>query len=257
MRKGRSVALADMDADDHLCLQVAIKSNGVQLLLPVEAPTETEACSVPGYSWTPQTEARQTSACMAWLSGLVKLPRDKVFVEVRTQGDLLDVPATSAPWLPFSLRGTCDVAIVDGGCFKGHATSRGLLVVFQLKKAVQERDAQRALAQLIAADVHSSFPVVTVLADLKDEWHFFWTNEGAVHQIRAQFKLAIQWLNLFVGADESRSTPFAKRHKLAPPPTLFFDDADGLEGEDALHYKLHAAREALSRLPWMRFDDDQ
>jgi hypothetical protein len=45
--------------------------------------------------------------------------------------------------------------------------------------------------------------VVTVLTDLNVEWHFFWSEEGAVHQIRADFRVAIQWLNLIVGADES------------------------------------------------------
>ena len=170
---------------------------------------------------------------------------------------MLDVPTTSAPWLPFSLRGISDVAIVDRACVSGHATSRGLLVVFELEKVIKDRDAQQALAQLIAADVHSSFPVVTVLTDLNDEWHFFWTEEGAVHQIKADFRLAIQWLNLIVGADESRSTPFAKRQKLSHPPTLFFDDAEGLEGDDALRYKLHAAHDALSRLPWMRLEQTE
>jgi hypothetical protein len=46
---------------------------------------------------------------------------------------------------------TSDVAIVHRACVSGHATSRGLLVVFEFKKTVKDRDAQQALAQLIAA----------------------------------------------------------------------------------------------------------
>jgi hypothetical protein len=253
-RKERSVAFSDMKTEDHERLEGARLSSGVRLV-PVAAPQGEECLLAPvhGYPWTDQTEAQQTPACMSWLQSVVKLPRDKVFVDVRKQADLLNVSTASAPWLPFSLKGTSDVAIVDRPCVAGRVVSRGLLVLFELKKAVRTHDVQQALAQLIAADVHSRFAVVAVLTDLNEEWHFFWAEEGAIKQMTVQLAHAIicMWLNLIVRADDSARTPLAKRQKLSHPADLPDFDTSGLDDEDALRYRLALAGDVLSRTPLM------
>ncbi len=212
--KDRSVTFSGMKTEDHQRLEETMRSAGVTFVAE-PTPMTVERPSVRGYRWTDPTEPQQVDACMAWLRTVIHLPRDKVFVDVRRTSDLLDVASASAPWLPFSLRGTSDVAIADRDHVSNHLVSRGLLILFELKKVVQAGDIHQAYAQLIAADIHSNFSVVTILTDLNDEWHLLWTEERAVKVTRVSLGAALECLNRIVRAEGSGpNAPLSKRAKL-------------------------------------------
>ncbi len=210
--KDRSVTFSGMDSTAYGELEAALRSAGVSVV-PVASPEGGGAPSR-GFQWTQATEPQQMDACLTWLAAHIDLPRDKRFVDLRKTQDMLNVATVAAPWLPFHLKGTADVAIVDRACVSSGFVSRGLLVIFEFKKAVADIDGRQAIAEFIAADIHSNFSVVLVLTDLNNTWRFFWA-DGAIKVTTVGIDTAIDWINLLARTDESgQPAHLAKRQKI-------------------------------------------
>lgn len=175
-------------------------------------------------------------------------------MDLRKTHDLLSVQRAAAPWLPFDLHGTADAAIVDRACVSTGFVSKGLLVVFELQPVVADADGPRAVAKLMAADIHSNLSVVLVLTDLNQTWRFFRT-DGARRAIKVttvNLPTAIEWLQLLVrGAEAAHQPPppLAKRRKIVQPAQLPEVDVEGLSEQDALTYKLAVAADLIARTP--------
>lgn len=128
--------------------------------------------SVQPFVWNNSKEEAHSSRYLQWLNDSVTLPED---VQVYHSSSL---PFTSSS--ASTLRGTFDVAFVDKACVLDANDRTGIRVVVKLKKEIVNADSIQAIAELLAENILSQHPVVTVLTDLSDIWKFFWLAKGLV-----------------------------------------------------------------------------
>ncbi|RUS13953.1 hypothetical protein BC937DRAFT_94551 [Endogone sp. FLAS-F59071] len=131
--------------------------------------------SIQPFVWNNSKEDAQTSCYLQWLNDHVTLSED---VQVYHNSSL---PLTTSSVSKLStLRGTFNVAFVNKACVLDANVRAGIRVVMKLKKKVVDADSVQAIAELLAENILSQHPVVTVLTDLRDIWRFFWLAKGLV-----------------------------------------------------------------------------
>lgn len=124
------------------------------------------------FVWDARNESAHSEEYMAWLQKNIRLPRGFLFVDGRKQADLLSV---QNPAFPFSVTGTADALVVDRDYVRNNFVSRGILIVFSFKKAVDSSHAtHQAVIQHVLADIHSNYTILTILTDLGHHWQCFW-----------------------------------------------------------------------------------
>ena len=98
---------------------------------------------------------------------------------------------------PFPVNGTTDIAITETRAISCGFPASSIVMVFELKKEIQQHHAGRTALRHAAADLHSNFTVVSVLTDLNDCWQFFWfeANRTLCTQWAPSRDAAITWIN--------------------------------------------------------------
>ncbi|RLO10126.1 hypothetical protein DYB28_007402 [Aphanomyces astaci] len=92
-----------------------------------------------------------------------------------------DLLTAYIPHLDIHLAGRTDLVILSDEVSRGNADDLRVLpgarMVVEVKKSIQSGSMFQALTELIALDLLTTDPVVALLTDLNDHWHFFWLSE--------------------------------------------------------------------------------
>jgi len=101
------------------------------------------------------------------------------FLDARKWPELLSVEGN--PALPFSVTGTADhdVLIIERLYRTTLQPSRGIrvTVVIECKKQVLPSHFKQIVTEAVLSELHSIDPIVAVLTDFNDYWHFSWFEE--------------------------------------------------------------------------------
>ncbi|KAE9036717.1 hypothetical protein PR003_g6951 [Phytophthora rubi] len=94
----------------------------------------------------------------------------------------ISVLSISDPRLPFGMKGTTDVLLVDIRSIQHIEPLAGVRMVVKLKKKVERRHKAQAFGELVAASMKAPMDCTPIglLTDLTDQWHFSWFNEKKV-----------------------------------------------------------------------------
>jgi len=125
------------------------------------------------YQWDDSGERQQADECLSYLSRQLSIPKSCVLQSVDNEKSFLDV-SKSHLGTSHGLQGTSDIAVLDRDMVRHSVKRAGILVLFELKKAVAEGDVRQAQLELIASCKISQFRPVVVLTDLQEEWRTFW-----------------------------------------------------------------------------------
>ena len=148
-------------------------------LLVVEAPDEVPQSgsgSTSFYMWDERTEPQQSEDCISFLTGHLKFPRSCVLRAIDKRADFLSVHA-NALGTTMGIKGTSDLAVLDRDFENALAPRAGIILLFELKKEIQERDARQAQLQTISGNRVSQFRPVVVLTDLRESWRYYWIKD--------------------------------------------------------------------------------
>ncbi|RHY04349.1 hypothetical protein DYB25_009613 [Aphanomyces astaci] len=92
-----------------------------------------------------------------------------------------DLLTAYIPHLDIHLAGRTDLVILSDEVLRGNADDLRVLpgarMVVEVKKSIQSDSMFQALTELTALDLLTTDPVVALLTDLNDHWHFFWLSE--------------------------------------------------------------------------------
>jgi hypothetical protein len=140
-------------------------------ILP-SAPSTTSTAStssIPAFQWSDENENQQYERYLHYLRSNLSVPRH-LSVE-RAPLSLLDT--FKSRYLPFDVRGTSDVMVVEKA--SGNLPVFGIRMLLELKKKRPDaKDGYQAMGELLAADQHTPFTPIVVLTDLADYWMFCW-----------------------------------------------------------------------------------
>ena len=83
-------------------------------------------------------------------------------------------------------------------------TARGIRVAIELKKQVRKKDHMQAILQLIAANCHSNYPVMTLLTDLGQTWHCYWTNTDGIQECWFELPYGIAFIESYLRGESEQ-----------------------------------------------------
>ena len=170
-----SVSISKVTRTKAQQMMKALEEQGYAVLAQAAPDADAPVPAQGGYRWDDREESLQAPECKTWLADRLSLQRDLAWVPSSRQ--LLDV---DLEWLPFKLKGGLDIALAAREFVSTGYTSRGLRVVFELKKVVTEADNRQALAEFVAADALSAFEVLHVLTDLNAAWRFHFVEDDHI-----------------------------------------------------------------------------
>ena len=192
---------------------------------------ESNISGINSFSWNyNMTEVKQHHKYVAYLHQIITLPFDFEWYDARSNVNLLN--AVDQPWLPFNLKGTTDIAILDKGYSVAYGQeASGIRVTIELKKKEQVKQNARfqTQAQLLIANHYSNNNILSLLTDLNDYWEFFWEYDTEICFCRPTSReLAVKMLQDYVNAESNYSNvplgsefnvnendyPHSKRRKL-------------------------------------------
>jgi hypothetical protein len=135
---------------------------------------DADAAADAPFQWAEANEKQQAAAYTEYVCArLSPLPDNVRLVSAST--DLLH---PHSPLLPFNVRGTTDLILVEQTCPSAQLpveeSARGIRALFELKKEMNAAHSQQAIVKLIVADISSAFRPFVLLSDLKESFFFFW-----------------------------------------------------------------------------------
>jgi hypothetical protein len=172
------------------------------------------------FQWDDRPERDQKDRYMPHLRKLLQISKYRK-LEIYDTSDHNNFLSISTDILPIRLAGTTDATVVDRFSVSSRIPQNHIRILFELKKSVNDGHLYQALAELTAGDLKSIHAVLAVLTDLRDDWQFFYFNDGriatftlprskAVALIQINMKSANQELNHETEVTE----PLPKRQKL-------------------------------------------
>ncbi|KAJ3308044.1 hypothetical protein HDV04_001937 [Boothiomyces sp. JEL0838] len=129
------------------------------------------------------------------------------------------------------VKGSCDIML--SSCDTTHFKLEACHVVIELKKTVKPKDFIQAKLQLLCADNLSTYSVIVVLTDLKDDWYFYWIEEpdkknkkstAILYSTMVTRDLAIGYLRYHL--------KWVAKRRLKEDTTFNFDFSDPFDDED-------------------------
>ena len=77
-------------------------------------------------------------------------------------------------------------------------------MAIELKKQVRKKDHMQAILQLIAANCHSNYPVMTLLTDLGQTWHCYWTNTDGIQECWFELPYGIAFIESYLRGESEQ-----------------------------------------------------
>ncbi|EEY55111.1 Crinkler (CRN) family protein [Phytophthora infestans T30-4] len=181
----------------------------------VKEPVDT---SIAGYSWIPkivESEESQRAGYMAYLQQHLKTLIDRgdfLLDDIAGDKSVLNIVD---PRLPFAMKGTADVLLINRTAKNPLIKLAGVSLVIELKKKVEPGHVPQAIGQLVSCSMKAPlncYPL-SLLTDLNDHWHFSWfSDKHVLTQVTLKYpKNAFRFIEAAVlGRTDS-----------APPPPSF------------------------------------
>ncbi|EEY67520.1 Crinkler (CRN) family protein, partial [Phytophthora infestans T30-4] len=139
----------------------------------VKEPVDT---SIAGYSWIPkivESEESQRAGYMAYLQQHLKTLIDRgdfLLDDIAGDKSVLNIVD---PRLPFAMKGTADVLLINRTSKNPLIKLAGVSLVIELKKKVEPGHVPQAIGQLVSCSMKAPlncYPL-SLLTDLNDHWH--------------------------------------------------------------------------------------
>ncbi|EEY65439.1 Crinkler (CRN) family protein [Phytophthora infestans T30-4] len=181
----------------------------------IKEPVDT---SIAGYSWIPkivESEESQRAGYMAYLQQHLKTLIDRgdfLLDDIAGDKSVLNIVD---PRLPFAMKGTADVLLINRTSKNPLIKLAGVSLVIELKKKVEPGHVPQAIGQLVSCSMKAPlncYPL-SLLTDLNDHWHFSWfSDKHVLTQVTLKYpKNAFRFIEAAVlGRTDS-----------APPPPSF------------------------------------
>ncbi|EEY52986.1 Crinkler (CRN) family protein [Phytophthora infestans T30-4] len=181
----------------------------------VKEPVDT---SIAGYSWIPkivESEESQRAGYMAYLQQHLKTLIDRgdfLLDDIAGDKSVLNIVD---PRLPFAMKGTADVLLINRTAKNPLIKLAGVSLVIELKKKVEPGHVPQAIGQLVSCSMKAPlncYPL-SLLTDLNDHWHFSWfSDKHVLTQLTLRYpKNAFRFIEAAV----------LRRTESAPPPPSF------------------------------------
>jgi len=235
-----SEAISQYPVEKYECLLQELQLSLLVVEAPDEAP-QSGSGSTSLYTWDERTEPQQSEDCISFLKGHLKFPCSCVLRAIDKRADFLSVHA-NALGTTMGLKGTSDLAVLDRAFVTALALRAGIILLFKLKKDIQERDARQAQLQTISGNRVSQFCPVVVLTDLRESWRFYWIKDKDLCMM--SIRSASQAFNIMDQLFASHSDP--QRDVSAVLPQLLINRT-----------QLRAAQEPANVSPQHEDDDYQ
>ncbi|EEY69586.1 Crinkler (CRN) family protein, partial [Phytophthora infestans T30-4] len=148
----------------------------------VKEPVDT---SIAGYSWIPkivESEESQRAGYMEYLQQHLKTLIDRgdfLLDDIAGDKSVLNIVD---PRLPFAMKGTADVLLINRTAKNPLIKLAGVSLVIELKKKVEPGHVPQAIGQLVSCSMKAPlncYPL-SLLTDLNDHWHFSWFSDKHV-----------------------------------------------------------------------------
>ncbi|EEY52988.1 Crinkler (CRN) family protein [Phytophthora infestans T30-4] len=181
----------------------------------VKEPVDT---SIAVYSWIPkivESEESQRAGYMAYLKQHLKTLIDRgdfLLDDITGDKSVLNIVD---PRLPFAMKGTADVLLINRTAKNPLIKLAGVSLVIELKKKVEPGHVPQAIGQLVSCSMKAPlncYPL-SLLTDLNDHWHFSWfSDKHVLTQVTLKYpKNAFRFIEAAV----------LRRTESAPPPPSF------------------------------------
>jgi len=179
-----SEAISQYPVEKYECLLQELQLSLLVVEAPDEAP-QSGSGSTSLYTWDERTEPQQSEDCISFLKGHLKFPCSCVLRAIDKRADFLSVRA-SALGTTMGIKGTSDLAVLDSDLANALVPRAGIILLFELKKEIQERDVRQAQLQTISANRVSQFRPVVVLTDLRESWRYYWIKDRSLCMMLAR-----------------------------------------------------------------------
>jgi hypothetical protein len=191
------------------------------------------------FTWDKKlNENKQHEKYKDHLSKLLHLPPTMEWYHAKDNQQFLTV--LDSPWLPFSIKGTSDLAILNSNYSKAKGQeSKGARILFELKKdgTIGSQERYQAQVELILANHWSRYFVLVVLTDLVDYWELIWENSNEINIYFATRDSAVRIIQEYINRenqnirsrnefDDDDEYPLSKRRKLNTSVTTSDDVAN-------------------------------
>ena len=97
-------------------------------------------------------EDAQATNYLGWLKANIKVPKNTEFYNTSLKPNLLNTELEG-----LKIRGTSDVALVSSASAESPLVATGMIVGFELKKAVEDHHIYQAILQLLTGDPMSEY----------------------------------------------------------------------------------------------------
>ncbi|KAE9286937.1 hypothetical protein PR003_g26182 [Phytophthora rubi] len=163
---------------ERIVKKMRLKANIPDIKEPVDN-------SIGGYSWIPnisESEESQRAGYMAYLQQHLKTLMDRgdfLLDDIAGDESVLNIVD---PRLPFAMKGTADVLLINRTSKSPLIKLAGVSLVIELKKKVEPGHVPQAIGQLVSCSMKASlncYPL-SLLTDLNDHWHFSWFSDNSV-----------------------------------------------------------------------------
>ncbi|KAG6619957.1 Crinkler (CRN) family protein [Phytophthora cinnamomi] len=211
--KKRSVySLSDLHTEhrDKMAKKMRLADDYITFVEPSPSPNT----RILPYTWldVPEGADNQRAEYMTYLKTHLKTvleEKDLSLLDVAKNQTVLSI---TDPRLPFGMRGTTDVLLVDRRSIQHREPLAGVRMVVELKKKVEQHHKPQAFGELVSASLKAPLNCtpIALLTDLNDQWHFSWFNEKKVltHISIAHPENAFDFIAAAV-ADPASSKPFS------------------------------------------------
>ena len=149
-------------------------------------------------------EGNQSPQYLQWLENNIAIPSTTEWHESRQERNLFSYYEES---LPFPMTGTADVVIAKKAYIRTCHVSGRVIVVLELKKSIKNVHVNQAIGELILASIHSNYPVVVILTDLREEWIFYWLANGKIMEHSTGLLAAITIVEFITLTEQSETSP--------------------------------------------------
>ena len=236
------------DLNAAMEMRIVKKMRLTESIPDVKEPVDT---SIAGYSWIPkitESEESQRAGYMAYLQQHLKPLMDRGnFLLDDIAGDK-SVLSIVDPRLPFAMKGTADVLLINRTSKNPLIKLAGVSMVIELKKKVEPGHVPQAVGQLVSCSMKAPlncYPL-SLLTDLNDHWHFSWfSDKHVLTQVTLQYpRNAFKFIEAAV-LERTESRPFPLSFIPGPFKTIKVDDFlpqldDGRAEEMMERYELMA-----------------
>ncbi|EEY65447.1 Crinkler (CRN) family protein [Phytophthora infestans T30-4] len=214
-RDEKASAYSFSDLNTAMEEQIVKKMRLTENIPDVKEPVDT---SIAGYSWIPkivESEESQRAGYMAYLQQHLKTLMDRgdfLLDDIAGDKSVLNIVD---PRLPFAMKGTADVLLINRTSKNPLIKLAGVSLVIELKKKVEPGHVPQAIGQLVSCSMKAPlncYPL-SLLTDLNDHWHFSWfSDKHVLTQLTLRYpKNAFRFIEAAV----------LRRTESAPPPPSF------------------------------------